>query len=497
MAAGAAAIDAELTELPPGAVYALVACHERALSDELHRGLAVPIRAALYGQAAIDEFLAGASDEARRTLALRFLIEHAAARPSNGFGTLSDATLERLRMLADFVLDGGGLSDAVWTGLTSARLLVPEAGPLAISTNDELNNAQWAQLSSRNADAPERHQALAEQMLRPQQIQNDPGQADQEDERQRQLDDAWEKAYGFTHLDMARVCSELIACAYDRPDRVVALRKARVITIGAQRSGVSPEVTRRVIEALVLEPPGDYDPSAVGYRPWRLHRGWSLAVRPIVRWASEDGERLLWGAESLAKHGLYRTRMEQNGYRTEDSTVDGVATQLRKAHDLAFNDEVAPTARAIERATVRARVTKIGGTRVLVDRKDIGDIDVLVVLRDAGCVFALETKNFLPALHAYAIAHEREKLTGPRGAITLHSRRLAWLIDNTEAISHEFGRPPAGCWRVHGAIVVPTAVTTAFLPGVAMPILAASQLVAWAREKVAATGVPEREISTA
>ena len=349
-------------------------------------------------------------------------------------------------MLADFILDGGGLSDAVWKGLTIARLVVPEAGPLAISTNKELNEAQWAQLRSRNADAPERHQAAAEQMLRPLQPADGPAHSHQQDEWQGRLADVWERTYGFTHLDMARVCGELIAAAYDRPDRVMALDEESVIARAAQRSGVSPEVTRRVIAVLVLEPARNYDPLAIDYRPWRLHRRWSLASRPIVRWASEAGEQLLWGAEVLAKHGLYRTRIEQSGYQIEDPTVDAVASQLRKARDLAFNDEVAQAAQAIEGAVVRARVTKIGGARVAIDRKDIGDIDVLVVLRDVGCVFALETKNFLPALNAYAIAHERDRLTGPGGAITLHSRRLAWLADNREAISHEFGRPPAGCW---------------------------------------------------
>jgi hypothetical protein len=232
----------------------------------------------------------------------------------------------------------------------------------------------------------------------------------------------------------------------------------------------------------VLEPPGDYDPFAIDYRPWRLRRTWSLVWRPIVRWDSEDGERLLWGAETLAKHGLYRTRMEQNGYGIDDPAIAHAPTQLRQARDLDFNNQVAREAEAIKGATVRARVTKIGGARIVVDRKDIGDIDVLVVLRNAGCVLALETKNLLPALNPYAIGHERERLAGPRGAIELHSRRIRWLRDNGAAISREFGNPPTTNWRVAGAIVVPTPLTTAFLPGVAMPILAASQVATWAKK---------------
>jgi hypothetical protein len=495
--ASATTIAAELAELAPGVLYALVACHERAVVDELHRGLAVPVRAALYGrQTAIYEYLDGASDEARRTLALRFLIEHAIARPPAGRGTVSDATLERLRMLADFFLDGGGLSDAVWRGLSSARLLLPEAGPLAISSTEELNKAQWAQLSSSNVDAPERHQAFIEQMFRPRQIEDDPRQPDQEDESREPLDDAWQRAYGFTHLDMARVCSQLIASAHDRPDGVMALPEETAIALAAQRSGVTPAVARRAIASLLLTPPSDYDPFAIGYRPWRLRRKWSLASRPIVRWDSEDGQQLLWSAETLSKAGLYRTRMEQDGRRIEDPAVDDVARRVRHVRDREFNDEVSEAARKIEGAVIRARVTKIGGRRLLVDRRDIGDIDVLVVLREEGYVLALETKNVLPSLNAYAIAHERDRLAGPGGTIELHSRRLAWLIENGEAISREFGGPPAGEWRVRGAIVVPRPLATAFLPGVAMPILAASEVVAWAREQVDDAGVSERRLGT-
>jgi hypothetical protein len=65
-----------------------------------------------------------------------------------------------------------------------------------------------------------------------------------------------------------------------------------------------------------------------------------------------------------------------------------------------FNDEVVQAARAIPGAAVRARVTKVGVRRVLVGRQDIGDVDVLVALREVGCVLALEAKNFLPSLES-------------------------------------------------------------------------------------------------
>ena len=140
--------------------------------------------------------------------------------------------------------------------------------------------------------------------------------------------------------------------------------------------------------------------------------------------------------------------MEQHRRRIEDPAVDDVVKRVRTVRDREFNDEVAEAARAIQGAVIRARVTKIGGKRMLVDRRDVGDIDVLVVLREVGCVLALETKNLLPSLNAYAMAHERARLAGPGGTIELHSRRLAWLIDNGEAISREFGSPPGDSWRV-------------------------------------------------
>lgn len=107
-------------------------------------------------------------------------------------------------------------------------------------------------------------------------------------------------------------------------------------------------------------------------------------------------------------------------------------------------------------------------------------------------MLALETKNLIPSLNAYAIAHERERLAGPGGAIEAHSRRLAWLIDNAEAISRQFGSPPSERWYVRGA----TAVTTAFLPDVQMPILAASEVVAWARDQLGETRVPEHGLES-
>ncbi len=118
------------------------------------------------------------------------------------------------------------------------------------------------------------------------------------------------------------------------------------------------------------------------------------------------------------------------------------------------------------------------------------------VLPELGYVLALETKNLIPSLNAYAIAHERERLAGPGGAIEAHSRRLAWLIDNAEAISRQFGSPPSERWYVRGAIVVPTAVTTAFLPDVQMPILAASEVVAWARDQLGETRVQEHGLES-
>jgi hypothetical protein len=473
-------VGAELSGLGPSEVRGLVAFHERAVTDELYRGLTLPARAGLFGrELAIEEYVAGVTQEARATLGLRFLVEHATARPPEGTHQLSEAALERLRMLVDFLLDAGGLSDALWLGLTTARMIVPEAGPLAIHTSDELHRAQHAQISAFSADAPERHHTLARQMFRA----LAPSDADL-DARGDPFDEAWKEAYGFSHVEMAKACAELIAIAYDQPDGVMALPENAAVRLASEGAGVAPEATRKAIASLTLKPPGNYDPLASAYRPWRLRRDWSLAARPIVRWASLNGTQLLWSAESLSKSGLYRARMNLSARRSDDPAIRAAAQRTRRLRDLEFNDEVAAALTLIEGAKVRARVRKIGGRRLFQNGVQVGDVDVLAVVPTAGYVLALEVKNFLPSLHAFAIDGERRRLEAPGGAIEQNMRVLEWLSQNEDAISAEFGAPDAGGWLIEGAVVVPSPLATSFLPGIATRILAVSEVADWLRGRI-------------
>jgi hypothetical protein len=120
----------------------------------------------------------------------------------------------------------------------------------------------------------------------------------------------------------------------------------------------------------------------------------------------------------------------------------------------AFNDLVANAFATMEGALVRVRVAALGQLKM---PRQLGDIDVLVLLPAIRTLLVVECKDLALARTPDELSHQLGKFVGDDGAegdaTKRHRGRVQWVASQQAAILKHFGIIEHG-WRTEGLLVV-------------------------------------------
>jgi hypothetical protein len=423
-------------------------------------------------------------DLAIASMASRFLIEHAVARPPPGSNEISLSTYDELLATAAVIIHIGSLSDMVRWGLGEASVRL---GPgLILDVKAESYARSFGTFRRRVSiegvtESQERLDLAIAAVHRgsPRDGRVDGTSAESADAVD-ELNAAFRAELGFS-LDEQRAGLDALTdlCDAERGVAVVPLKHAAAHLSSAM--GWATGQSEKFIHLFSLqERPNFFDPGPP-YRPsdvwpWQANRSMSYLRRPLIRTGSSGQQRLVLGHRHVDLAWDYFVGLLEVG-RFEASTplLQRVLTELQHKLSSAHNDLVERLYQEVPGLRVRARVAKTGSTRLRDENGDVGDIDVLVVDETRSLVLCVEAKRLAHSSAPHQVAHEFERMFS-RGrkrpsAVERLERRMRVVERDLFPLLRDMGVQEAQrSWRVEGLVVTDVPVLGSHVHCVGMPV---------------------------
>ncbi len=425
-----------------------------------------PARAAL-GEFDRDE-LRGARENGIRNGAVRFLVEMTYARSPQGRRRVNRERLDRLRGLAELILNFAATSDAAYGGLVELEVMVPPNGPVVIGIAGQAMDAREAQWQLISDAAPD-----ASRESHPGWWARDTQTPELELDKPIELDGAWREtshamrlALGFSLDDLVRV----LRAVADRAAGVfgpVRLESEDLVLKTALVTNIDPKVCRAAIDFMSSRPEPNYDPLLSSFKPWKSGRDTGYLRRPLL---TVDDSVLFSSMHVLISVKNLIGRLQSGRLRFEDRQLRIAAARLRRSIGGEWEDKLGQLIESLQ-LPVRVRCKQIGGRQLSSEQgNSIGDIDVLALDRSQHIVWALDAKSIAPDVTPLSLRAEVRQL---EEEIPKHQRRLEWLERNRDAIVAEFALGSTNLlnWEIRGALVLQQPLGGAFMFEPALPIM--------------------------
>jgi len=471
---------------PVGLLVQLVQYDEALVvqTERRRRGLASRLACFGHSMKEADRLHKEMQADTNAHVASRFLIEYVAAQPPSGADELTRDMYEWLLAIASDLTSKGHLSDALQYELAEARLSILESGRLGIDREDRYQKA----LTSWTRDSTTR---VIESALGPDATGRPVNEG--EIEEPVALSGAFLAEYGFSLHAFRDAVYEIISWNWPSSTGMHSLPISEFLARLLPRFDGDAAQAAAFLNHLSLRPRKKFFPEQrADTYPWRYTRDLSYVRRPLLI-SHEDGqEKVSWGPRRLYMAGMYWIDgVTSTRFAATSTQMQQVASQYRNRVTSAFNDRVASCVPTGDRFTTQARVLKIDGRRITDSAgQDLGDIDVLVVDRQARRLLAVEAKDFELARTPAELSNEISKL---EDASRKHARRVQWLRERRALIGRHFGLPVNNTWEVLGVIVASRHLVAPRVQDTALPVIAAADFSHWlVRAQSKGTPTPRR-----
>jgi hypothetical protein len=469
-------LDAEHT------VRLLVAAYERLLHS----------RAIEDGElVAIDEFFGHHEDAAEKrrrrwqelmgaSVACRFLLEVAAARPPSSSGRPSDNRIQELLAAAMAIEEFGRISDLIEFGLTNdARVAILPRGLLRARASDVFAAHETFSAALRRGDVGRSAVRRTESLK--------PGPGPSEDELQAGIDAAYLSDHGYTIDDIARVLGQLIEVPEHKLGFTEITRsQAREL---AREALPNPGRAEAVLKALTLESRPKFLEPAAPFKtpdvyPWRHNRPLSYLRRPLIATPGSTGEeRLVYGRGACFGAVEFLLWLGSTGrLGVEGSALRNASVQLQQREARSLEDTVADQLEA-SGWVCRRRVEKLSGVTLARENgDDLGDIDVLAADPALRILACLEVKSLAGALAPRQLRNELDATFAPASekrpsAAVKFTERVAIIRANAAAALKLLGfDDEPDLWRVGMVMVTDPEVLSPLLAACPVPVISLEQL---------------------
>lgn len=462
---------------PDGLLEWLVSLNEELAHREIQLGMTTAMQAGAFGR---DVAARLEAERARRTVtavASRFLIEYVAARPPVGYRAISFTVYDHLLALGALIIDWGSLSDLVREGLSDGVVGLTAWGRFLAGAPQH-----WDAMTRAEPDLQASEVHAAVQWLRGAQTEQIGETPDEGYERAAlRLDQAMAAERGFSVSDQARLTEALLDQWKEEEGAVAVLPLEGTLKGVSQVLGWSVARARTAIEAQALGPREEFLKPPPPYKtqdvyPWRFSRPLSYLSRPLVLRSTDAGTDLVFGPRHLFYARTYFLQELLTGrFPAKTSALKDVLGRMQQAESRAFNDQVGAVFSKVPGLRIRIRFSRVGGSPMLDDQGDVGDIDVLVADPGTRKLVCVETKRLGRSVAPHQLARELERMFGGGSrlsAMDKHQRRVRWIRRNVGPVLEELrlSSSQSQRWRVLGLVVTDDDVLTRYLKKGPMPV---------------------------
>jgi len=468
----------------------LVSHNEAAIARLFETRLTIPTRlACFYESKSLVETLKKELPEINRaSVALRFLIEYAIARPSHGIRPMTLELFDQLMALSSAIISWGYDSDYLNYGILDIALDILPSGRIG-ANRDELLKAQSSFLLentseeiSRARRSFSRYVGKANAIVTAQNIQElktDPLIA--------QFDEASLEEFGLTFTEFGYLIGDIYNLGEEQDSPVKRLSVAELVSSLSSTLQWSEEKILNALNQLTLGSRSDYlkPPrpfSGTDVYPWRFNRALSYVRRPLLKVGHASGDELLWGSRHLfSSHGYLFELIIGSRLFAHSAKMRELTGQFNRERGETFNNDVALLFEERPGLIVHRRSKKLGKQYIRGKLGDLGDIDVLVIDKNCQRIFVIECKDLAIARTPHELKAELDYVfkgsTKEKSTIEKHNLRVTWVQDNLASILNTFDVVLTGHWKVEPLLVFDEAIFSSHIYRSPIRVLSYRQLV--------------------
>lgn len=444
----------------------------------------LPARISCFGETSdlVGELVDKSHRYARASMASRFLIEYVAACPPNGGQDLTLECYDRLLGLAAELISKATLSDAIHHGFSDSKLSMLPSGRLGVSTGDRYQAGARA-LASSHAEIL-RRTSLQTPQPTPNASNFVPDEA---------VEAAMAAEFGFSLTELASGLGELVALGDKNCATEPFVMKEEGVRENLKNElGWSSEKIENFLNRLTLGPRIDFLAVGADSYPWRFNRDHSYVRRPLIRRHGAEGTTLVWGARRTWVTGAYWMNLIYAGrLRASTKPMKSLLGVIRQEENRAFERRVGYVIGEAGCPLVEVSVDKVSGRRIMsVDRKDLGDVDVLGINPEKRIVIVAEAKDFELARVPAELANEVSSLlVGEKSALYKHSRRVDWIRKYLPIVLRHFGVSEVlPGWTVRPVIVTSRDLLSTQILTSEIPVVSIDGLRGWTENLWSSSG---------
>lgn len=307
-----------------------------------------------------------------------------------------------------------------------------------------------------------------------------------------QFDAAATIEFGFSITELQELLGTAMNIGRDIHPSVAHLSLRELMARLANQLGWTQERVGQALELLSLKPRSDFlklDPpfKAADVFPWKFNRPLSYLRCPFLHRERNGEVEVLWGIRHLNTVSQYLIYLCLNGrLKAQKKEMQQVMGQLRNVEGENFNDQVADLLKQNLKLIVERRVKKIDKLKIMGEKGDLGDIDVLVAAPEKHTLMVIECKNFAIARAPHQMSKELEDLfTGrtkkngkgrEKSAVEHHQERVDWIRKHLKEVLTYLGLEPTDDWKVEPLIVTDYELATPHLWSSPIPVVSLVEL---------------------
>lgn len=391
----------------------------------------------------------------KSSLAMKFLLEYIAAEPHKGKKIIDEMEYEYLLAICSLIIDWSQKSDLYQYKIINSEMIMLDSNRIGMDKTAEkaLNriNTSASVKKLRVNSNPYIEKYYPEKILS---IVPD------------ELDTAFIDEFGYSFTNLTNTVYDLVALSEESEQGLRGIEADTLIDQVSNDTEISPEITRRIIYDLSLKERESYLKPPKGYTkndiwPWKFNRRLSFTRRPLI---DIDGI-IYYGQRQLYHSLMYIINLISNGkfHAKDDGKLKVVLGKIADKRGNEFNDLVAYRIKGLKNVLCDSKVKKINGKRIAShDKKDIGDIDVLIILPKMKKIIVSEVKDFSFSKNPYEIQQEYKKVfsdeDGKLGYLSKHKRRVEWVKQHIDDVIKHYRLQESKKWKVIDTMILDEAL---------------------------------------
>ena len=389
----------------------------------------------------------------KASLSLKFLVEYVAAKPPKGTKILGLLDFEYILALCSSIIEWAHQSDLFKYEIIDDPISLLDSGRLGYN-KEKVSRYYSEEISASKKRLLSGSMPTLEAYTPTKSIKNLP----------ELIDDAFIEEFSYSFSQATKVLLALFGIGATQSSDVKEIKIKASYKIIADDTKLDQTIISKIINDFSLScrddfliPPEGFDSFEV--YPWRYNRRLSFNRRPIIKY----GDNLLWGNRQLYHSISFLFSLITNGklYATKPK-LKRLKGQLTNNGGHYFNDVVARKIKSFSSVISDSKVTKINKKHIQSDdKKDLGDIDLLIILPRKKKIIVAEVKDFEFTKCPYEMHRQYEDVfcdkKGKLCYMSRHNRRVEWVSKHMADVIAQYNLPD-GKWKVESLLITSEAV---------------------------------------